>query len=80
VGEKSREKGTRAWKTGTDDSHVTFNGGPFCCADIVVCIDLLDIRLLGVGLLILTGWIVGVGDGHERLKAENTGDQNTGDY
>ena len=48
VGEKSREKGACAWKTSTDDSHVTFDGGPFCCADIVVCIDLLDIKLLGL--------------------------------
>lgn len=36
VGEEFGEEGSGAWEGGADDGDVAFNGGPFCCSDVVV--------------------------------------------
>jgi hypothetical protein len=50
------DEGARTGETGADNCYVALDGGPGCCADVVIC-GLL-IWLVCEGLLGLTGWVV----------------------
>lgn len=50
MGEEAGEEGSCAGEGGADDGDVAFHGGPGCCADVVVWIGFIFVRMVVSGL------------------------------